>query len=71
MQDLFYRDLTTEQQAIVDAVNQTCSPFGEDYWLARDEDAVFPHDFHAAMAKAGWLGIAMPEAYGGSGLGMT
>jgi acyl-CoA dehydrogenase len=71
MQDLFYRDLTTEQQAIVDAVNQTCSPFGEDYWLARDEDAVFPHEFHAAMAKAGWLGIAMPEAYGGSGLGMT
>ena len=71
MQDLFYRDLTTDQQAIVDAVNQTCSPFGEDYWLARDEDGVFPHDFHAAMAKAGWLGIAMPQDYGGSGLGMT
>ncbi len=64
-------ELSPEHAAICDAVRQTCSPFTEDYWLARDDDAVFPHDFHAAMAKAGWLGIAMPEAYGGSGLGIT
>ncbi len=64
-------EISQEHEAICDAVRQTCSPFTEDYWLARDEDAVFPHDFHAAMARAGWLGIAMPEAYGGSGLGIT
>jgi len=64
-------DFTPEQEAIVNAVKQTCSPFGDEYWLARDEDGVFPNEFHSAMAKAGWLGIAMPEEYGGSGLGMT
>jgi len=64
-------EMSQEHIAICDAVAQTCSGFTEDYWLARDEDGEFPQDFHAAMAKAGWLGVAMPEAYGGSGLGMT
>ena len=45
--------------------------FGDDYWLARDDDGVFPRDFHRAMAEAGWLGITMPEEYGGAGLGVT
>ena len=45
--------------------------FGDDYWLARDEDGEFPFEFHRAMADAGWLGITMPEEYGGSGLGVT
>ncbi|MBH1963438.1 MAG: acyl-CoA/acyl-ACP dehydrogenase [Comamonadaceae bacterium] len=64
-------ELTSEQQAIREAVTQSCAPFGEDYWLERDRSGEFPHDFYAAMAKAGWLGIAIPEAYGGSGLGVT
>lgn len=64
-------ELTPEQQAIREAVTQSCVPFGEDYWLERDRTGEFPHDFYSAMAKAGWLGIAIPEAYGGSGLGVT
>ncbi len=64
-------EMSQDHVAICDAVSQTCSAFTEDYWLARDADGEFPQDFHAAMARAGWLGIAMPEAYGGSGLGMT
>ena len=64
-------ELTPEQQAIREAVTRSCEPFGEDYWLERDCSGEFPHDFYAAMAKAGWLGIAIPEAYGGSGLGVT
>ena len=30
----------------------------------------FPWDFYKAFADAGWLGIAIPEEYGGSGLGI-
>lgn len=45
--------------------------FGDDYWLERDEDGRFPFEFHKAMADGGWLGITMPEEYGGSGLGVT
>lgn len=46
-----------------------CAPFDADYWLRRDREGGFPEDFHRALADAGWLGIAMPEAYGGAGLG--
>jgi acyl-CoA dehydrogenase len=53
------------------AVEKICARFGGDYWLARDRDGGFPHEFHAALASAGWLGIAIPEAYGGSSLGVT
>ena len=63
--------LSDEQQEIRAAVSRLCERFGDDYWLKKDEDGGFPHEFHRAMAEAGWLGIAMPEAYGGSGLGIT
>jgi acyl-CoA dehydrogenase len=63
--------LTDEQQNIRDTVLKHCSRFGDDYWLERDRDGVFPHDFHLSMAEAGWLGIAMPEEVGGAGLGIT
>src|SRR3954466_6252356 len=63
--------LTAEQLEIRDAVARLCERFGDEYWLQKDTDAAFPHEFHRAMAEAGWLGVAMPEAYGGSGLGIT
>jgi acyl-CoA dehydrogenase len=63
--------LTPAQQEIRAAVLRLCARFGDDYWLAKDAEGGFPHEFHRAMAEAGWLGIAMPEAYGGSGLGMA
>jgi len=63
--------LTQEQQEIRAAVARLCEQFGDDYWLNKDEKGGFPHEFHRAMAEAGWLGIAMPQGYGGSGLGIT
>jgi acyl-CoA dehydrogenase len=63
--------LTEDQQNIREAVLRHCSQFSDDYWLERDRSGEFPVDFYASMAEAGWLGIAMPEAVGGSGLGIT
>jgi acyl-CoA dehydrogenase len=62
---------TPEQLAIRDAVAKICARFDLDYWLERDRMGGFPHDFHAALAQDGWLGIAMPQEYGGAGLGIT
>ncbi|MEQ8747536.1 acyl-CoA dehydrogenase family protein [Pyruvatibacter sp.] len=64
-------ELTDDQQAIVDAVNKVCVAYGDDYWLARDTDGAFPDAFVADMAAGGWLGTAMPEVFGGAGLGVT
>ncbi len=63
--------LTPEQQTIRAAIEKICARFGDDYWLAKDKVGGFPHDFHAAFAKDGWLGIAMPQEFGGAGLGIT
>ena len=63
--------LTDEQQHIRDAVLKHCAQFTEDYWLEKDREAVFPHDFYQSLVDSGWLGIAMPVEYGGSGLGIT
>jgi len=58
-------------EAIRQGVRAVMARFDDEYWLERDEDGVFPHAFHKAMAEAGWLGITMPEEYGGAGLGVT
>ena len=63
--------LNAEQQAICDEVQKACTPFDDDYWLEHDRSGEFPSDFHRAMAAGGWLGITMPEEYGGAGLGAT
>ena len=63
--------LTSEQLEIRDAVARLCERFGDDFWLKKDTEGGFPHEFHRAMAEGGWLGVAMPEEYGGSGLGIT
>ena len=63
--------ISDDHRAIREGVRAVVSRFGDDYWLARDEDGVFPHEFHRAMAEAGWLGITMPTEYGGAGLGVT
>jgi acyl-CoA dehydrogenase len=63
--------MTGEQQSIKDAVAAICARFDDDYWLKRDKEGGFPTDFYEAIAKGGWLGICVPEGYGGSGLGVT
>ena len=62
---------TAEQEAIRDAIAKLCARFGDDYWLRRDREGGFPHEFHKAVAESGWLGTAIPQAYGGAGLGVT
>src|SRR5258708_4577090 len=60
-----------DQLAIKESVAKLCAQFDGKYWLKKDKEGGFPEDFYKAMADAGWLGIAMPEEYGGSGLGIT
>ncbi|RTQ32168.1 acyl-CoA dehydrogenase [Variovorax gossypii] len=63
--------LNEDQRSLVAAIERLCEDFPIDYWRDHDDRAVFPHEFHRAVAESGWLGIAMPEAQGGAGLGIT
>ncbi|MBO1078284.1 acyl-CoA dehydrogenase family protein [Roseomonas haemaphysalidis] len=63
--------LSADQEALREAIARICAGFGDEYWLARDKDGAFPREFCAALARDGWLGICIPEEYGGAGLGIT
>jgi acyl-CoA dehydrogenase len=63
--------LNEDQRAVQDGVAKIVSRFDDEYWTRCDSQARFPHEFHQAMAEAGWLGITMPEGLGGAGLGVT
>lgn len=60
-----------EHELIRDAVRKVCADFPDEYWADKDKRHEFPWEFYDAMAAGGWIGIAIPEAYGGSGRGIT
>ena len=61
---------TDEHRLIRESVIKLCSEFSDDYWEEKDRETSFPFEFFDAMARAGWIGIAMPEEYGGAGKGI-
>lgn len=63
--------INEDQVAIKTAISKICNNFSPDYWLDHDNSGEFPQEFVTEICDAGWFGIAMPEEYGGSGLGMT
>ncbi|KAI0526648.1 acyl-CoA dehydrogenase/oxidase [Xylaria bambusicola] len=62
----------TENQLLVrETVRDVCLQFPNTYWQERDQTEEDPKEFHAALAEGGWLGIALPESLGGTGLGIS
>ncbi|NKQ51516.1 acyl-CoA/acyl-ACP dehydrogenase [Amycolatopsis sp. K13G38] len=64
-------ELTEDQRAVREGVAGLVRKFDDQYWLEKDQAHEFPAEFYDAIAKGGWLGITIPEAYGGHGLGIT
>ncbi len=62
---------SSDQEAVREATQKLCARFGDEYWLEKDRIGGFPEDFHRAFAEDGWLGICIPEEFGGAGLGIT
>jgi acyl-CoA dehydrogenase len=62
----------TEEQALIrESVRRVCVDFPDEYWERHDSEGKFPQSFFDVMAESGWLGIAMPEEFGGSGKGIA
>ena len=66
-----HQTFSPHETSIRDAITRLCTPFGDAYWLDKDRTGGFPEDFFQAFAASGWLGICIPEAYGGAQLGIT
>src|ERR1051325_6307452 len=60
-----------DHRLIREAVREVCARFPDEYWAELDQSHTFPWEFYAAMAKGGWIGIAIPAGYGGGGRGIT
>ncbi|MCG2621205.1 acyl-CoA/acyl-ACP dehydrogenase [Arthrobacter sp. I2-34] len=64
-------ELTDDHQTIRSAVRGLAAKFDDQYWMEKDENHEFPAEFYGAFADGGWLGMTIPEEYGGHGLGIT
>ena len=64
-------ETTEEHDLIRGAIQKICSNYPDEYWAECDEKHQFPWDFYNEMAEGGWIGVAIPEEYGGSGKGLT
>ena len=63
-------ELSDDQKMIQSAVADLAARFDDDYWAEKDATHEFPWEFYKAFADAGWVGIAVPEEHGGTGLGI-
>ncbi len=64
-------ELTEDQQLIRKSVAELSARFDDHYWMEKDQAHEFPAEFYEAIAAGGWLGMTIPEEYGGHGLGIT
>ena len=64
-------ELTEDQELIRKSVRELAARFDDQYWMAKDQAHEFPQEFYDAVAQGGWLGMTIPEEYGGHGLGIT
>ena len=64
-------ELTEDQELIRKSVAELAGKFDDHYWMEKDQAHEFPQEFYDAIAKGGWLGMTIPEEYGGHGLGIT
>ncbi|KAK5022489.1 hypothetical protein LTS07_009935 [Exophiala sideris] len=64
-------DLTESQRTVRESIAKICENFPDEYWAKQETSKKFPTELYDTLAKDGWLGICMPEQYGGSGLGIA
>jgi len=62
-------ELTDSQALVRDSVGEICAAFDDAYWRGKDRRGEYPAEFVDALAEHGWMGILLPEAYGGAGMG--
>jgi len=63
--------INEDHEAIREGIRRVCADFPDEYWAEKDAAHEFPWDFYQAMAEGGWVGIAIPEEFGGGGQGIT
>ena len=63
--------VTDRYPELREAVSDLCKGFADDYWRKLDDNREYPETFVKSLTDAGWLAALIPEAYGGTGLGIA
>lgn len=63
--------LTDEQRLVRDSIRELCADFDRSYWREKDREEEYPREFVDALGAHGWLGMLIPEEYGGAGMTTT
>nr|WP_055502502.1 acyl-CoA dehydrogenase family protein [Nonomuraea pusilla] len=62
--------LPESAEAVRRGVGAICSRYDLDYWQRCEADKRWPEEVWEELAKGGWLGLAVPEEFGGGGQGL-
>lgn len=63
--------LSESQIMVRQSIQELCRPFDDNYWLEKDQKQEYPHELYDSLCTRGWIGICMPNAFGGAGLGIS
>ncbi|QFU81805.1 acyl-CoA dehydrogenase family protein [Natronorubrum aibiense] len=62
-------ELSEQQQLVRENIRDICSEFDDEYWREKDRASEYPDEFVTTLGEHGWLGVLVPEEYGGAGMG--
>ncbi|MDQ2052533.1 acyl-CoA dehydrogenase family protein [Natronolimnohabitans sp. A-GB9] len=62
-------DLSDSQHLVRQNVQNICENFDDAYWREHADQNEYPQEFVETLADHGWMGILIPEEYGGAGMG--
>jgi acyl-CoA dehydrogenase len=60
--------LTEEQRLVQRSIREICEDFDRTYWRECARAGEYPHEFVDVLGERGWLGVLVPEEYGGAGM---
>lgn len=63
--------LNENQRLVRNSIRNVCEDFDAEYWRSCADTGDYPHEFVGELADRGWMGILIPEEYGGAGMGTT
>ncbi|CAK7230059.1 hypothetical protein SBRCBS47491_007458 [Sporothrix bragantina] len=64
-------DWTESQRSVREAIGKIVANYPDEYWMEHDTSHTFPWELYKDLASNGWLGICLPEEFGGSALGIS
>lgn len=61
--------LSENQRLVRSSIRDICDNYDYEYWRQKAATGEYPHEFVDDLAENGWMGMLIPQKYGGAGFG--